>query len=69
MKIETVRMCAEMVARQQRNALGHVSDDVQQLLDELANAPDGDVAAKPPTRKPKAPAAPAVEAPVEAPSE
>lgn len=66
MKIETMRMCAETVARQQRNALGHVSDDVQQLLDELANTPDGDFAVKISTRKPKA--APVVEAPAEAPA-
>ena len=64
MKIETVRMCAEMAARQQLNALGHVGDDVKQLLDELANIPDGDFAVKTTTRKPKA--APVVEAPAEA---
>lgn len=65
MKIETMRMCAEMAARQQLSALGQVGDDVQQLLDELANTPDGEFTVKISTRKPKA--APVVEAPVEAP--
>jgi hypothetical protein len=67
MKTETVRMCAEMTARQQLSALGHVGEDVQQLLDELATAPDGDFTIKVSVRKPKAPAAaPVAEAPAEA---
>ena len=67
MKTETVRLCAEMTARQQLSALGQVNDDVQQLLDELANTPDGDLVIKTTTRKAKA--APVVEAPVDAPAE
>jgi hypothetical protein len=63
-------MCAEMTARQQLSALGQVGEDVQQLLDELAATPDGDLAIKVSVRKPKAPAAaPVAEAPVEAPVE
>ena len=67
MKTETVRLCAEMTARQQLSALGQVNEDVQQLLDELANTPDGELVLKTTTRKPKA--APVAEAPVEAPVE
>jgi hypothetical protein len=39
MNLETVLMCAQTTARQQLAALGHVGDDVQALIDELAPAP------------------------------
>ena len=39
MNLDTVLMCAQVTARQQISALGHVGDDVQALIDELASAP------------------------------
>ena len=40
MNLDTVRKCAEVVAELQKNALGVVSADVQDLLDELNAEPE-----------------------------
>jgi hypothetical protein len=37
MNLETILKCAEVTARQQLTALGHVSGDVQELIDEVAS--------------------------------
>lgn len=52
MNLETVRKCADMTAQVQMNAFGHVTKDVQDLLDEL-NTP-APVAEEAPVAKPKA---------------
>jgi hypothetical protein len=59
MNIETVRKCADMAAQMQMAAFGHVTQDVQDLIDEL-NAP-APVAAEAPVTKPKPKAKTAVE--------
>jgi hypothetical protein len=50
MKPETVLKCAQMAAASQMNAFGHVTQDVQDLIDELT-AP---VVEEAPVAKPKA---------------
>ena len=52
MNIETVRKCADMAAQMQMAAFGHVTNDVQELIDEL-NAP-APVVEEAPVAKPKA---------------
>jgi hypothetical protein len=52
MNIETVRKCADMAAQVQMNAFGHVTKDVQDLLDELN--PPAPVVEEAPVAKPKA---------------
>ena len=76
MNLETIRLCAEMAARQQLAALGNVGDDVQELLDEVNSllVPDEVIEEAPVAKakttksKAKAPAAPA-EVPAEAPAD
>lgn len=59
MNIETVRKCANMAAQMQLAAFGHVTNDVQELIDELdAPAP---VVEEAPVTKPKTKAKAAAE--------
>jgi hypothetical protein len=47
MNLNTVRTCAEITARHQLACLGHVNEDVQELLDILAVVPDGELTVVP----------------------
>ena len=54
MNLETVLMCAKTTAEKQLSALGYVTPEVQELIDELTAPPAETPAAPAPTKAKKA---------------